>query len=342
MTASTACSSRRMFSALSSRASAAASWTATSASSLRCARMSCAERPDNAITSSPTSPLARASRIARPTSALAASSSPSHSDARLARKAWRVWSVSAPWAIAGSRQRAASAWSPLIIAAKPRITRRKNSAVSSPSAGTTSLVMRAISCTAETSALCQAAEVACMSSSAARPASCGATADAAAISGGMASRGRPRRRVATPSTNAHCARRTGSSVSRLSALRQRERLGVASDQGRQRRGPREPASALPAVARQRRSALERLRGRRVPAALDGALGRFVERVDHALVGLEGRGRQVPGAAVRLLVVALERGRERPVDGAPLGRGRRRRRPPSARAGGETRAARRRR
>ena len=49
MIASTACSSRMMFSALSSRASAAASCAATSASSLRCAMISCAERPDSAI-----------------------------------------------------------------------------------------------------------------------------------------------------------------------------------------------------------------------------------------------------------------------------------------------------
>ncbi len=89
------------------------------------------------------------------------------------------------------------------------------------------------------------------------------------------------------------------------------------DQRRQPRRAREPARALPAVGCQRRRALERLRRRRMAAALDGALGRLVERLHDALVGLQRRRRQVPGAAIGLLVVALERGRERPVDRAPL-------------------------
>ena len=148
MIASTACSSRRMFSALSSRASAAASCAATSASSLRCARISCAERADQRLGEVPDLPARRASRIERPTSAPAASSSPSQIAARLASSAWRGWSVRAPCAIA----RPEAAGRLRVLAGHHRGEPEDHAAEEQrrrpPSGGTAAAVMRAISRTA--------------------------------------------------------------------------------------------------------------------------------------------------------------------------------------------------
>jgi hypothetical protein len=61
--------------------------------------------------------------------------------------------------------------------------------------------------------------------------------------------------------------------------------------------------------------LQRPGGGRVPAAAPGPSGRAFQLVGHLEVGLDGRGRQMPGPAVGMLL-ATERGCERPMDCLP--------------------------
>ena len=83
--------------------------------------------------------------------------------------------------------------------------------------------------------------------------------------------------------------------------------------------PQEPEGAGLAHRGEPGGAVERARGRGVAAAREGVAGRLLERPGDLLVRLESRGGEVPGPAVggRRRV---ERLGERPVGGAPLGRG----------------------
>jgi hypothetical protein len=82
------------------------------------------------------------------------------------------------------------------------------------------------------------------------------------------------------------------------------------------RGVGQPAAAQLLGGGELGRPLQRPGGSGVPAAAPGPLGRAFELVGDLGVGLHGRGRPVPGATVGMLL-ALQRGRERPVDGLPL-------------------------
>ena len=67
---------------------------------------------------------------------------------------------------------------------------------------------------------------------------------------------------------------------------------------------------------------ERLRRGPVAGSILGALRRLLQRADGFLVGLEDRRREMPGSAVRVLLVIRQCVRKRTMDGQTLVRRRR--------------------
>ena len=115
-----------------------------------------------------------------------------------------------------------------------------------------------------------------------------------------ASAGTPRRSSITPRRCATSARRPGSRTSAWLHGPVARAPGLAAQQAR-RRPRRRPGRRLRGLGgREPRPSAQAPRGRRVPAAAPGPLGRAFELIGDLRVGLDRRGRPMPGAPVGML------------------------------------------